>query len=375
MALSRKKTALVFLCYEDLREVEWIAPTCLSYYHKSVFVAPFEVNSESAQHIKSFFTNLNNSFTTYLGLTYWDTSSRKIVPQLTQKIHSIFYRSLIKCKFGWISRLQVDLFFLLLGRKQTFKNVDAVYFSSVFVRQKESYFTLKFFQFLMDNSIQYASFPINYNHKTETKLKLGVLTFPFTARLFPRGKLKKNRFEMWFDYFNSTSEWKEISRGAGEKPIAVFFTKNLSAANNSFPAAIRNKPREKIINHLSKNGFYVIVKPHPGEKIIKEKTKSDFRFTNLPSTFLCSKASATIFELPTNSIFDAVANGKTPFLPLDLFSDGDLKTTSKIVERYSENMRIAITEFCILKLPQSDSNLDIPKEVTKKFYENYVGIK
>ena len=139
----------------------------------------------------------------------------------------------------------------------------------------------------------------------------------------------------------------------------------MSAFNHLYSLDFRMKYREVILETLRAEGFYIVIKPHPGEKVKHDLKGDHFTISELPSVFLSNAADTTIFELPTNSIFDALMNNKTAYLPLNLMSKLLGKSKVQIINEFPSFFQNVVKEDCVYNCPKISTGNNTQNRIKK----------
>ena len=354
------KTALIFLCYKDLREIEWIIPNISLYYDAYNIYVPFMEKSARNSMLREFLDTRNARLHTYTELIFisrfWSKIT-KIFPEIIHnKIFSLLERTSHKSYGRYFQKFLTKKIIHTLKTKPKI----GVYFSLVFCKSN-SPFKSSFFAELEKEKINFSAFTTNFWGEKPKILTINNVDYFCKAPSEHLGRMKPDLIQPFINFYSNSDHWAQIKQESRQRKIAVFFTKSLSALNYLYSYDVRLDYRQKILNELKQKGFFIVIKPHPGEKKIKNRFQNEYSiYSELPSVFLCKMADATIFELPTNSIFDAFLNNKNVYLPLDLLCDVTKKPIQKIIDEFPPFLQKAVKEDCFIHVP----------EISLKNYQN-----
>ncbi len=362
------RTAILFLCYKDLREIEWIIPSISKNYDAYDIYVPCIERSLRTSIIAEFLTSSNGSLHTYTELLFKSKLGLKVSKILPSRVHTKI--------FNLLEKPQLNLFYNLLQKFLTKKAAyvlnlrpkTAVYFSLVFCKISSPFKSLVFNDFEKEK-IPFSAFAINFWGKKPNKFTINNVDYTCTAPLEHLGRMRPVLIKPFMDFYLSSDHWTQIKQNAKQRKIAVFFTKNFSALNYLYNIDCRKKYRQEILKKLQAQGFYIVIKPHPGESIKNNSQNDSSTISELPSPFLCKMADATIFELPTNSIFEAMINNRNVYLPLDLLSDVLEKSIQKIIDEFPPLFQRVIKEDCFIHVPGT-SLRNYPNNRIKKYISN-----
>jgi hypothetical protein len=247
-----------------------------------------------------------------------------------------------------------------------------IYFSNEFVRSIDKEFMSLFIDFCVKYDVKFAAFPINLSSPVISSIENDGKHIECLAPLLPHGRFFAGEHLAFYEFFETSDKWEVILNASDGLPIAVFFTKNDSGSNGRYSEYDRQTWRSCIFEGLRQEGFFVIIKPHPGEICLDKSLEKNQLTTDLPSMFLCAKADAVVFELPTNSIFDSIVCEKIPYLPVKLLEEFDLVDSKGYLEKMSLFMRRVVLEFCSFELPKKNEDNSLHPKIRRRFRQKYL---
>lgn len=344
------RAAIVFLSYHDLREIEWILPTILKYYDSYKIFIPFKESSIRHEMIASLLNSTNGSLHTYTDLVFQSKLGSWISQLLPSSLHAMIC-SLIKVSHQrLIPRLIQNAITRNIINAIRLEAETAFYFSLASCDSEPRFISSILNDFEI-KSVPFSAFSINFIRNIPTNILINNIDYTCTAPLEEFGRMQPELIKPILDFYERTNHWKQIKENAKQRKIAVLFTKNMSAFNNLYDPKFRIEYREKILSRLHSTGFYTVIKPHPGERVKHGLQSDHFIISELPSVFLSKVANVTVFELPTNSIFDALTNNKTPYLPFDLMSEVLGKSKEQIINQFPIFFKKLVEEDCVCNCP------------------------
>ena len=365
--------AIVLLCYEDLREIEWIIPTLLKHHRSAHICVPYREKTQRNKIINQFLIKHNFKLTTYLDVLATSKFEKTLTELLPQRMHALVYRLIQMPPSNIIIKLLQKIILNQFIKVFTFQSYDDVYFSNVF-EKKDGFFKKRIILFFDKININFTFFPINLSQTPITEFRVSGRIYPCNSPLETYDRITLEGMNNWYKFFEKSTLWKNIKHKANGRPIAGFFTKNPSTFNYSFPIEAIQQYNLEILNGLIDRGFFVVLKPHPGEKLKQNLMNKDFVTTEIPSTILNTLIDCAVFALPTNSIFDAIANGMRPHMPLKILSDKLDVSYEHVFDKFSEHFQHIVNDDCHLAFPDKISSKLISIEerrlIMSKYMEN-----
>lgn len=358
------RTAIVFLCYEDLREIEWIIPTVLKHYDRYKIFVPYKEKSLRTSMIGNFLTSSEGSLHTYTDLLCQSKLGSRFSQLLPSRLHAKIYSLLERSHQRLVTRSIANLISKKIINAIKLEPKTAAYFSMPFCKNDSSFASSTLSE-LQKRNMPFSAFSINFWGDTPKKISINNIDYICKAPLEQFGRMQPDLIEPFLDFYYRTDHWTQIKEKAKQRKIVVFFTKNMSAFNHLYSLDFRMKYREVILETLRAEGFYIVIKPHPGEKVKHDLKGDHFTISELPSVFLSNAADTTIFELPTNSIFDALMNNKTAYLPLNLMSKLLGKSKVQIINEFPSFFQNVVKEDCVYNCPKISTGNNTQNRIKK----------
>jgi hypothetical protein len=322
--------------------------------------------------IGNFLTSSEGSLHTYTDLLFQSKLGSRFSQLLPSRLHAKIYSLLESSHQRLVNRSIANLITKKIINAIKLEPKKATYFSMPFFKNDSS-FASSMLSDLEKRSMPFSAFSINFWGNSPKKISINNIEYICKAPLEQFGRMQPDLIEPMLDFYDKTEDWTQLKENAKQRKIAVFFTKNMSAFNYLYSPDFRTKYREVILKALRSEGFYIVIKPHPGEKVKHDLKGDHFTISELPSIFLSNVADVTIFELPTHSIFDALMNNKTAYLPLNLMSKVLGKSKVQIINEFPSFFQRVVKEDCVYHCPKisagNNTQNRIDKYISRKMEE------